>query len=456
MEFEFDLGGSGKGRARDETTPMRPHRRGSTAMRMLVLGDFSGNPAEERVPLASRPTHTVDVDTLDAVVKRLGPRLQTKSGEIAFSTIDDFHPDALFRRVELFGALRQARTQPPASAAAPGREDLGRLLGKPAETASAPVAPASGIDVLIRDAVAPYIVKDTTMETKAYLAAVDAAAAAEMRTLLRDPAFQALESAWRGVQWLTSSLELDGPLQLHLLDVTREELLADIVATQGKLAHTGLSRALVDRWRNVPGEEGWSLIVALITFGPSRVDMGLLAALGIIASNAGGPLLAGANPSLTTGDADTLANWRALRGTRAAPWIGLATPRVLLRLPYGKASDPIEAFAFEEFAGEPVHDQFLWGNGSLAAALLVGRAFTERGWDMEPGDEREIGDLPAYTFTRDGERQMQPCAERVLTESQIDAMIKAGLIPIASRRDRPAVVAIRFQSIADPPAPLAW
>jgi hypothetical protein len=35
-------------------------------------------------------------------------------------------------------------------------------------------------------------------------------------------------------------------------------------------------------------------------------------------------------------------------------------------------------------------------------------------------------------------------------------MIKGGLIPIASRRDRNAVVAIRFQSVSDPPAPLAW
>ena len=134
----------------------------------------------------------------------------------------------------------------------------------------------------------------------------------------------------------------------------------------------------------------------------------------------------------------------------------LAAPRVLLRMPYGNASDPIEAFAFEECAGEPAPNDLLWANGSLAAMLLIGRAFNERGWGMAPGDEREIGDLPAYTFTRDGERQMQPCGERLLTESQIDSMIKGGLIPIASRRDRNAVVAIRFQSVSDPPAPLAW
>jgi type VI secretion system protein ImpC len=444
MEFEFDLGGSRKGRQRVETAPMR----------MLVLGDFSGRPSEERPPLASRPTHKIDVDRLDPVMKRLAPRVQAKSGEIAFATIDDFHPDALFRRVDLFTALRHARTQPPPSASGAGSGDLGRLLGKPAEVAAASTAPLTGIDALIRDAVAPYIVKDTSSDTTAYLSAVDAATAAEMRALLHDPAFQALESAWRGVQWLVSSLELDGPLELHILDVTREELLADIVASDGKLAQTGLHQALVDRWRNVPGAEGWSVLASLITFTPSRVDMGLLAALGSIAPNAGGPLLAGAHPSLT-GDGD-LANWSALRGTTVASWIGLATPRVLLRMPYGKASDPIESFAFEESVGEPAHEEFLWGNGALAALLLLGRSFTERGWDMEPGDEREIGDMPAFTFTRDGERVMQPCAERVLTERQIDAMIKAGLIPIASHKNRNAVTAIRFQSIADPPAPLSW
>jgi len=35
-------------------------------------------------------------------------------------------------------------------------------------------------------------------------------------------------------------------------------------------------------------------------------------------------------------------------------------------------------------------------------------------------------------------------------------LLTAGLIPLASRRDRNAVVVIRFQSVSDPPAPLAW
>lgn len=439
MEFDFELGRGRKGRERDDSKPMR----------LLLIGDFSGRPVAERPPLSSRPTHKVDIDTLDAAMQRLAPRVRLPAGDIAFQRIDDFHPDALFNRLELFQTLRKARTSQPTDDSAVGSDDLGRLLGKPADSPAAPAAAAAGggIDALIRNIVAPHIVKDTAAGTSSYRAAVDAAIAAEMRTLLHDPAFQALESAWRSVQWLTSSLELDGPLQLHLFDVTREELVADVIAAGGKLAQTGLYRALVDR---VPGGEGWSVIAALYEFGSSTADMGLLAAMGLIASSAGGPLLAGADASLAGDD------WTALRRSEAAPWIGLAAPRVLLRMPYGKASDPIEAFAFEECAGEPAPNDLLWANGSVAALLLIGRAFNERGWDMEPGDEREIGDLPAYTFTRDGEPHLQPCSERLLTESQIDSMIKGGLIPIASRRDRNAVVAVRFQSIADPPAPLAW
>src|SRR5262245_42109469 len=297
MEFEFELGGTRKGRPRDDGTPMR----------ILVLGDFSGRPAGERPPLATRPTHKVDVDTLDAVMQRIGPRLQMGADEIAFRSIDDFHPDALFRRAAVFEALRRTRTNPPSSSVEVA-EDLGRLLGKPAEAAAAPRAPAGSIEAMIHDIVAPHIVKGAS--PKSSLAAVDASITIEMRTVLHHPSFQALESAWRGAQWLTANLELDGPLQLHLFDVAREELIADIVAAQGTLSQTGLYRALVDRWRNVPGSEGWSVLAALMAFNSSSADLGLLAAMGVIASNAGAPLLAGADPSLMNGDDDAaLADW---------------------------------------------------------------------------------------------------------------------------------------------------
>ena len=441
--LEFDVSVGPAGRRREESAPLR----------LLVFGDFSRAPASERPPLARRPTLQVDVDSLDDVIGRLQPKLAIPAGEIAFTCVADFHPDQLVARLEVFQALSEKRTHPPAS-----NEDLERLLGK-ASASSVPgttAPPANGVDALIRNIVGPHIVRDTSAETQSYVAGVDAALAEHLRALLHAPAFQSLEAVWRGVHWLISSLELDETLQLHLFDITREEILADIVNAQGKVSETGLYRALVDRWRNVPGGEGWSAIAALFEFGPSDADIGLLAALGIIASQAGGPLLAGAEPALSDEDGEVLAGWNALRGSEVAQWIALGAPRVLLRRPYGKRSDPIEAFPFEEFVGAPVQEELLWGHAALPLALLIGRAFMDRGWEMEPGDAREIDDLPAYTFVREGQTEMQPCGERPLTERAINQLLSAGLVPLASRRDRHAVVAIRFQSIADPPAPLAW
>jgi predicted component of type VI protein secretion system len=192
----------------------------------------------------------------------------------------------------------------------------------------------------------------------------------------------------------------------------------------------------------VPGGEAWTLIAGLYTFGGSDADVGLLAALGLIAGQAGGPFVARGDEALAVAPT---AGWQALRRSEAAPWIGLAAPRVLLRLPYGKATDPVSGFAFEEFAGAPVHEHFLWGNPALAVALLVGRG----------GDSQEIGDLPAYTFTQDGERELQACAERHLGEAAGTALLAAGLMPVMSHRHRNAVTVMRLQSVAEPATALA-
>ena len=460
-------------------------------MRLLVIGDFSGQPAAARPALAQRPTLKVDVGNLDTVMQRLTPRALLPCGEVDFAELEDFHPDSLYARLDVFRALREMRQRlsdparfaqaaaelgqggaavpnlAPAAAAAAGSADAGLLAqllgGNPvaqsasgaAAPAAAPTSAAASIDALIRRIVAPHIVPDIAPQQASLIRSVDAAVTDQMRALLHAPAFQQLESAWRGVQWLISSLELDEQLQLHLFDISREELLDDVVAAQGRIDQTGVYKALVDRWRNQPGGQGWSLIAGLYSFGPSVEDVGLLAALGLLASQAGGPFLAAGDPALAGDDATALAGWHALRHSEVAPWIGLAAPRVLLRLPYGKGSDPVTAFAFEEFGAAPVHGQYLWGNGGLACALLIGRAFLAKGWDFEPGDEREIGDLPAYTYLKDGERELQACAEQYLGETAGDLLMAAGLMPVMSHRHRNAVTVMRFQAVAEPAGALA-
>ena len=419
MEFTLGL---------NDTPP--PRRRDDAPRRLLVMGDFSGRPAAERRPLADRPTIKVDIDSLDAAIARLKPHVVLEQGAIDFEQLDDFHPDSLYAHLDVFHALREARAKPPQAAA----DLLGSLLGGSAAAPAAAAKPATGLDALVQRIVAPHVVPDTQAADRAYVAAVDSAIAEQMRALLHAPAFQALEGAWRGVQWLVQNLELDETLELHVFDATRDELLADVVASGGQLARTGLYRALADRWRNVPGGVGWSLIAGLYTFGGSDADVGLLAALGLIGSQAGGPFVAASDESVVEAPTE---GWQQLRASEAAAWIGLAAPRLLLRLPYGAKTDPVAAWAFEEIPGTPDPAQLLWGPGSLAVALLAGRG----------GDERQIDDLPAYTYTVDGERELMPCAERFLGEEAGNRLAAAGLIPLASHKHRNAVTVMRLQSL---------
>lgn len=466
-----------------------PTRRRDEAMRLLLIGDFSArlaHAAQPAVDLAARATHRVDSDNFDDVLRRLAPAITvTVAGEdceFRPGALDDFHPDrllALLPPLARADALRRA----PTGAAGAGDDDVRRLLGvaPPVVAAAQPAAPA-GIDALLHGIVAPHVVPGPSPRLAAVAAGAEAALTEGLRGVLHAPAFQALESAWRGAHWLVSHLELDESLQLHLFDLSRAELLADVAGAAGRIEQTGVARALVDRWRNQPGGQGWSALVALYEFGPSDIDIGLLAALGVLASQAGGPVLAGAAPALSskcglttlpdphggqagrspalgavstdTGPAQD--GWQALRRSEVAPWIGLVAARLLLRLPYGRGYEGVDAFSFEEFAGAPAHEQFLWGCGALAPAWLLGRAFAAGGWQMALEQEREVAGLPAYTTVLpDGERELQACAEHYHGEQEITALLAAGLMPLASHRLRNAVDLVRWQSIAEPASGLA-
>ena len=385
------------------------------AVRLLLLGDFSGRAPAGRPPLASRPTLRVDIDSLDGRLQALGAGITLNGLRLAFTSIDDFHPDNLLGRLPALpdGDAPAA----PASPAQPPADDAGQaallarlLAGGAAGAPDSPGAAApAGLDAFIRQLVAPQVVKDDPA-ARAAAEAADTAAARRLRAVLHAPAFQALEANWRGVHWLVNQLELDEQLQVHLFDVQREELLDDLVAAGGQVARTGLFQALVQRGRDQPGGAGWSALVGLWDFGPSVLHIGLLAALGQLAAKAGAPLLAGAELALAVDDPQALAGWQALRQSDVAPWIGLAAPGPLLRQPYGPRSDPVQALDFEEFGGgAPDVARCLWGPAALVPALLLARGAA--------GAVVDVDGLPAVSWRQDGESHLLPVAWPALDEA---------------------------------------
>lgn len=479
---------------------------GQGPFRILVLGDLGGRGEGNAGTLSGRRPVAVDGDSFEAVMGRFEPRLRRSDPgfpacEIVLGGLEDLHPDRLLERAPLFATLRELRrrlTAPTTFAAAAAelgsllqvsapatqpvastpREDdaatLERLLGRPAGGAAS-VSPARppGVDLsrFFQQVTAPHTVPGPDPHRDVYLRALDEALAEQMRAVLRDPGSRALEGLWRSIHGLVAALELSEDLQVFLLDATRGELAADLQQAGPDLPGSALYRLLGEEGGpGAPGDKPWALFVGNHAFGPEQADLDLLAALGAVASQIGVPFLAGARPELLgcrslveTPDPrqwpplerEAELRWQALRRSPAARWMGLVLPRVLLRLPYGRATDPVDEIPFEELGPARPHEAYLWGNPAFVAARLLGEAFRERGWDMEPGDRLEVGGLPAHVVEEGAEKVLVPCAEVCLGERGAQAVLGRGIMPLLSYRDRNAVRLARFQSLADPAAPLA-
>ena len=117
--------------------------------------------------------------------------------------------------------------------------------------------------------------------------------------------------------------------------------------------------------------------------------------------------------------------------------------------------EPVESFAFEEMPGTPDHQNYLWANPAFACAYLLGQAFSSDGWNLRPGVHEEIRGLPLHVYQAGGEKRLKPCAELLMTESDAEWILEQGLMPLVSLKNEDAVRLLRFQSIAEPLAPLS-
>jgi type VI secretion system protein ImpC len=479
MSISYDLrfGNGPGGRKRERTY----------GTRVLVIGDFLGDasPAEPRRPVKAA------IGDLDGLVAKLRPSLVLDvagARKLEFRSLDDFHPDQLVANVaslselvglrkrlshpstsvaaaaELRGAAAAVAKEagPPAAGSSAGGSSAGGtgtaaslfedLIGGSARERTEPAAEAprvAVIDGLIRSVVAPYVSAGRDPDADDLVRVTDAVIAGGTRAILHHPRFQALEAAYRGLGFLVSRSEPDS-VDYFVLPATRTELEGEAGAERDAFLSTALDA----------GGRGFSLVIVLTNFGEG--DLRLLAALAAKVQQAGSMLLAGASPGLVgapnaaglrklrTSDPPSAA-WAAFRVESGAPHVGLALPRFLLRPPYGKRTDPVDAFAFEELDGVEDRQALLWGSGAFVAAfaMLVAQSSGESVAGLV------IDDLPAVVTKKDGEAALVPCAEVFLDEKAVDVLVAAGLMPLVSDSNRAAIEFIRPQSIAVPSTPLA-
>jgi len=499
--------------------------RDKTPFRVAILADFSGRDnrglSEVSLSLASSRLIPVDVDNIEELPTRLGTEIHIPIGgedgpriAIRFCELDDFHPDRIFDRLEVFQKLKAARKRlhDPTTFAEAASEVRSWAAGAPhlrvgngyhthecvggeAKTAEAQSSPAESkesdsdtierllgkrpkaaakqfvdLETLIHEVVKPYIVPAPHPQQGELVAQVDQAISGQMRALLHHPDFKKLEAAWRTLHFLVNQVETDESLKLYVGDISKAELAADLASAE-RLQSTGTYRLLVEQSVGMQGAEPWAILVGCYKFDKTKEDVDLLRRLGKVAQAAGAPFLAAAGSHFAgcesialTPDPDNWRwqtepaaeqQWQELRNSPEAASIGLVLPRLLLRLPYGKDTEPIDRFDFEELSCGAGHEQYLWGNPAIVCACLLAEAFRRSGWSLTGELQQELTGLPMHVYKSDGQTHVTPCAETFLTERAMENLIGKGIMPLLSIKGQDAVRIPRFQSIAEPIAPLA-
>jgi type VI secretion system protein ImpC len=466
--LELTLGSPSKGRRKSPGQPFR----------ILFLTDLSGvegdTPTFKPLKISYETFETVMASLAPSVTVEINAPL-TISETITLSRIDDFHPDSLLRSLGAFRTLRilgdrlgdpntrdealaqlgeligtgvpTAPRDLPLAVAEPGGEDetdmMERLLGTTAgasRKSRAQEKVATFIEGVIGDAQIekPSVTADVGRQQ------IDELMTETMRAVLMSEPLRTLERAWRGVEWLMQRLD-DEAVELYAVDLSRARLSGHLAENAEQLDRS----ALHGLFNEAPSGHPWDLFVGDYSFALDADDLLLLTMLGAIASQAGAPLLAHGDLSLcgcsSLGQLDTPwdwqlpedelgAFWSEVRAHPAMQWVGLATPRLVLRQPYGPATDPVDAFDFSELPARPEPARFLWGNPALGCAYLLGRAHANE-LDFSGTGDLEVEDLPAVLYDDGTGQALQPPVEALIGERAMTQLLSGGLIPMLGRRD---------------------
>jgi type VI secretion system protein ImpC len=443
-------------------------------VRIALLGDFSGGSLTGRLDtgaaLAKRKPLKVEFDTLDDAIARLNITLQLPLGadgapvEVAISELESFHPDELYRNVEVFSALaglrkrlnnastfaaaaaevqqwadpsvlrastvsNRTRARGATLAAGDRLDDFARLTGRPPVSENAEAA----VENLLRSIVGPFVVQSASPQKDALVGAVDKALSDAMSALLHQPDFQNIESLWRGVDFILRKLETGPQLQVHLFDISAEEFAADLSQVPD-LSDTGLYKLLAEQPSQDP-DGGYSYIAACYHFDATPPQTELLGRAALVAAHAGAPLLSAIDTDVFTDRKEpphrlVRQAFEALRGLPDSSYLALFGPRFMLRHPYGKKSDPISSFAYEEFSRGSGLRGLLWGHPSLLAITVLGVR----------GGQLAIDDLPFHYYVdKDGDTMALPCTDRLINTQAAALLRDFGINGVMAHKGEPIV-----------------
>jgi type VI secretion system protein ImpC len=288
---------------------------------------------------------------------------------------------------------------------------------------------------------------DATINSR--VAQIDHLISLQLNEILHHPAFQKLEASWRGIKYMMDQSETSSMLKIRVLNVSKKELLRDLQRAPEFDQSVMFKKVYEDEF-GIFGGEPFGALVGDYEFSKHPEDIELLEKVSQVAAGAHAPFLTAAAPELLNldsfsqlgdprdigkiFDSTEFAKWKSFRASEDSRYVGLTMPRVLMRLPYGKDTKPVDEFSYEEGVDGTDHSKYLWGNAAYALGARLTTAFAQYGWcasirGVEGGGLVE--GLPTHTFrTDDGDVALKCPTEVAITDRREKELADQGLIPL--------------------------
>jgi type VI secretion system protein ImpC len=286
----------------------------------------------------------------------------------------------------------------------------------------------------------------------AMIVEIDKKLSKQLDAILHQPAFQKLESAWRGLKFVVDRTNFRENIKVELLNVSKDDLIADFEDAP-EVTKSGLYKTAYTAEYGTFGGKPYGAIFSNYEFGPGAQDMELLRNCAAVAAMSHAPFFAAAG-SQFFGQKDMMGlpnlkdlsslfegpqytKWNSFRDTEDARYVGLLMPRFLLRLPYGETTVPVKRFNYAEDCVEK-HDEYLWGNASYAMATRLADSFAKYRWCpniIGPQAGGTVENLPLHQYQAMGETQTKTPTEIMLSERREFELSEQGFIALTFRKD---------------------
>lgn len=290
---------------------------------------------------------------------------------------------------------------------------------------------------------------DTAAMINERIAQIDQLLTDQLNEVLHEASFQKLEGSWRGLNYLVMNTETGVNLKLRLLNITQKELLNDLEKAV-EFDQSQLFKKLYEEEYGTFGGHPYTMLVGDYEFGRHPQDMALLEKISNVAAAAHAPFIAAASPKLFDMDSFTdlgiprdlakvfesleLIKWRSFRDSEDSRYVALVLPHILMRLPYGAETVPVEGLNFEEDVDGKDHAKYLWGNPAFALTQRITTAFANYKWcaairGVEGGGTVE--GLPTHTFNTDeGDIALKCPTEIAITDRREKELNDMGFISL--------------------------